>query len=248
MELSDTAPSTDGPCYQSAEWYDRIYAGIGKDYRAEAVVIDGLARARCPGARTLLDVGCGTGLHLEQLAAQYDEAWGIDLEPTFVQRARGRCPGGRVAVGDMRSFDLGRTFDVVTCLFSAIGHVGDEAGLQAAIAAMARHVAPGGVLLVEPWRATSDGRDGEFGVQVAEAPGSTLIRANQTSTDGDVSVVRFAWTEVSAGGIERLDEVLRLTRFTPEQLRETLERAGLDASFDERGCNGDGRGLWIGLA
>lgn len=241
-----TAPG--GSYIQSAAWYDRIYAGIGKDYRAEAAIVDGLALARCPGASSLLDVGCGTGLHLEQFEALYDEVWGIDLEPAFVRRAHERCPApSRVSVGDMRSFDLKRTFDVVTCLFSAIGHVGDETGLRAAIATMTKHVAPGGVLIVEPWRAPSDGRAGEFGVQVAEAPGSTLVRANQTSSDGDVSVVRFAWIEVTAEGIERADEVLRLTRFSPEQIRGAFEASDLDASFDERGCNDDGRGLWIGL-
>jgi SAM-dependent methyltransferase len=234
---------------QSAEWYDRIYAGIGKDYRSEAAIVDGLARARCPGAGSLLDVGCGTGLHLKQFAQLYDDVAGVDLAPDFVRRARERCPGAdRVVVGDMRSFDLRRTFDVVTCLFSAIGHVGDEADLRDAVAAMARHVAPGGVLLVEPWRAAGDGRDGEFGVQIAEAPGSTLVRANQTSSDGDVSVVRFAWTEVSATDIVRADETLRLTRFTSDQLRDAFDAAGLDATFDSRGCNDDGRGLWIGLS
>ncbi|MEO6866894.1 MAG: class I SAM-dependent methyltransferase [Gaiellales bacterium] len=219
-----------------------------KDYRSEAAIVDGLARARCPGASSLLDVGCGTGLHLEQFAQLYDDVAGIDLAPDFVRRARERCgASSRVTVGDMRSFDLKRTFDVVTCLFSGIGHVGDEPGLHAAVAAMARHVAPGGVLLVEPWRAAGDGRDGEFGVQVAEAPGSTLVRANQTSSDGDVSVVQFAWTEVTATRITRADEQLRLTRFTDEQLRGAFEAAGLDASFDARGCNDDRRGLWIGL-
>lgn len=51
----------------------------------------------------------------------------------------------------MRTFDLGRTFDAITCLFSAIGHAGSVEGLEAAVYTMARHLNPGGVLLVEPW-------------------------------------------------------------------------------------------------
>lgn len=52
---------------------------------------------------------------------------------------------------DMRTFDLGRTFDVVTCLFSSIGYFTELDDMQAAIGNMASHLAPGGVLIVEPW-------------------------------------------------------------------------------------------------
>ncbi|MCW2956859.1 MAG: SAM-dependent methyltransferase [Thermoleophilia bacterium] len=232
---------------QPAAWYDRIYAGMAKDYAAEAAVIDGIIRARRPGARSLLDVGCGTGLHLEQFAELYEQVAGIDLAPAFVTRARMRCPGAAVTAADMRDFHLGRTFDAVTSLFSAVGHVGDAAGLDAAIAAMAAHVAPGGVLVVEPWVAPGERREGQFGVEISEAPGSTLIRAHHAASDGDVSVIDFAWTEATPAGITRLEETLRITRFSDAQLRAAFERAGLDASFDARGLNDGGRGLWIGL-
>ena len=51
---------------RSAALYDAIYRGIGKDYGAESATIIGLVQAKCPGARTLLDVACGTGGHLER--------------------------------------------------------------------------------------------------------------------------------------------------------------------------------------
>ena len=57
-------------------------------------------------------------------------------------------------VADMTSFDLGRRFDVVTCLFSSIGYVGTAERLDQAIATMAAHLEPGGTLIVEPWLAS----------------------------------------------------------------------------------------------
>lgn len=233
---------------QTAEWYDRIYAAIGKDYAAEAHVVDGIVRARVPGARSLLDVGCGTGLHLAQFAELYDEVAGLDLDPGFVTCARRRAPGNRVHVGDMCTFDLGRTFDAVTSMFSAVGHVGGAADLDAAVSRMAAHLAPGGVLVLEPWILPDAWRDGSFGVEVAEAPGSTLVRAHSSGSDGNVSVVQFSWTEVTPTGIARVDETMRLTRFSAAEYRSAFERAGLDATFDEAGCNDRGRGLWIGVS
>ena len=51
----------------------------------------------------------------------------------------------------MTDFDLATTYDAVTCLFSAIGYVRTVDRMNRAVACMARHVKPGGVLIVEPW-------------------------------------------------------------------------------------------------
>ncbi|ADH61992.1 Methyltransferase type 12 [Allomeiothermus silvanus DSM 9946] len=121
-----------------------------KDYRAEAEAVHARIQQAHPGAKNLLEVACGTGKHLEHLKAHY-EAVGLDLDAKQLEEARRRNPEVVFYQGDMRTFDLGRTFDAITCLFSAIGHAGSVEGLEAAVYTMARHLNPGGVLLVEPW-------------------------------------------------------------------------------------------------
>src|SRR5438067_67243 len=133
---------------RSAQLYDAIYSF--KDYEGEATRLDELIRERKPDARTLLDVACGTGKHLEYLRTRYDVE-GLDLDPELLAIARERLPDVPLHEGDMRDFDLGRRFDAVTCLFSAIGYMLTVEELAAAVASMARHLEPGGVLLVEPW-------------------------------------------------------------------------------------------------
>ena len=51
--------------------------------------------------------------------------------------------------GDMRTFDLGRRFDAVVCLFSAIGYMRTTGRADVAVAAMARHLNLGGVMIVD---------------------------------------------------------------------------------------------------
>lgn len=61
---------------RSQRFYDAIYAW--KDYQGDAVKLHTLIEERNPGARTLLDVACGTGQHLEHLKERY-EVEGVDV-------------------------------------------------------------------------------------------------------------------------------------------------------------------------
>src|SRR5689334_16795469 len=122
---------------RSHSYYDRIYARY--DHAAFAPIVHGIIqqRAKRP-ATTLLDVACGTGLDLSHLREHY-RVEGVDLDPRMLEIARNRLPDVPLHVGDMTDFDLGRTFDVVTCLGSAIGAVRTPERLNSAIACMARH-------------------------------------------------------------------------------------------------------------
>lgn len=55
---------------RSVRFYDALYSW--KDYEGEAARLHELIQQLRPGARTLLDVACGTGKHLEHLRAHYE--------------------------------------------------------------------------------------------------------------------------------------------------------------------------------
>src|SRR3954454_22755085 len=95
---------------RSARLYDAIYASV-RDYRREAAELDRLIQKRRPGARTLLDVACGTGAHLEHLTGY--EAAGLDLDSEMLAIARERLPNVSLHEGDMTDFDLGKRFEAV---------------------------------------------------------------------------------------------------------------------------------------
>ena len=77
-------------------------------------------RSRLPAAKSLLDVACGTGAHLETFAKLFEHAEGLEFAPAMREIAERRLPGLAVHGGDMRGFDLGRAFDAVTCLGNAV--------------------------------------------------------------------------------------------------------------------------------
>jgi SAM-dependent methyltransferase len=228
---------------RSADLYDAVYSF--KNYEQEAERVHELIEERRPGARTLLDVACGTGKHLEQLERWYDVT-GVDLDPNLLAVARERLPDVPLHQADMRSFDLGRRFDAVTCLFSSVGYTGDEYGLRAAIAAMAGHLEPGGVLVVEPWLGPDDWIDGRPHVVVVDEPELKIARMNVSSREGRLAIMHFHYLVGTPEGVQRFEERHEAALFTDEEYRTAFEAAGLAVEHDSEGLIG--RGLYLGVA
>ena len=230
---------------ETAELYDLFYEW--KDYATEARHVHEIVHQRQPAARTLLDVACGTGPHLEHLRAWY-EVEGLDLDAGLIKVAAAKLPDVPLHVGDMRDFDLGRRFDVVTCLFGSIGYVGTPDAMRTAVASMARHLEPGGLLIVEPWLTPESFDPTHLGrVVTVRRPDLEAVRMNDSRVEDGMSVMDFHYLVARpAEPMRHLVETHALGLFTVEQYRAAFEAAGLDTEHDADGLMG--RGLWIGRA
>jgi SAM-dependent methyltransferase len=226
---------------RSARLYDAVYASI-RDYPREAAELDRLIQERRPGARTLLDIACGTGAHLEHLTGY--EVEGLDLDPEMLGVARERLPNVPLHEGDMADFDLGKRFDAVVCMFSSIGYVRTEERLRSAVASMARHLEPGGVLVVEPWLSPEVWVDRHVGAVFVDQPELKIARMNVGEREGNLSIFEFEYLVGTPNGLERFNERHELGLFTVEQYLEAFRAAGLEVDHDPEGPMG--RGLYIG--
>ncbi|MBP2473492.1 SAM-dependent methyltransferase [Crossiella equi] len=229
-----------------AEVYDAVYAGRGKDYAAEAArVLDLAGRGR--GVRSLLDVACGTGAHLESFAALLPEVVGLELSPDMAAAARRRLPGVPVHEGDMREFALAARFDVVTCMFSSIAYMRGQAELDRALARMAAHLRPGGVVVVEPWWFPETFLPGYVAGDVVTAGGRTLARVSHTVREGEVSVMSAHYLVAEADtGVRHFAVTHVNSLFTRAQYETAFRAAGLSVEFLSGGPSG--RGLFRGTA
>ena len=228
----------------SAELYDAIYSY--KDYAGEVVRIRDVIEARRAGARTLLDVACGTGKHLELLREHF-AVEGLDLSEEQLAVARRRLPDVALHRADMTSFGLGRRFDAVICLFSAIGYLRSVAAMCSAVASMARHLEPGGVLVVEPWLTPDQYRaDGTPHVRFVDEPDLKIARMNVAEREGDLAVMDMHHLVGRPGQIDYFVERMELYLFSDEQYREAFRAAGLVVEHDPEGLIG--RGLYVGVS
>ncbi|HSB90684.1 MAG TPA: methyltransferase domain-containing protein [Anaerolineales bacterium] len=227
---------------KSAPWYDIVYSF--KDYAGEVDKLRALleARARRP-LRRVLDVACGTGEHLRFLQAFYDVE-GLDLNEAMLEVARAKLPGVTLHHADMLDFDLGRRFDAVVCLFSAVGYLRTDEELTAGVANMARHLGPGGVLAVEPWLTPDAFQSDTLHGLYVDRPEVKLARMTKSYVEGRVSVMDMHHLVNTARGVEYFVERHELTLFRPEEYAQAFQAAGLESDVDSYGLIG--RGLYLG--
>lgn len=99
-----------------------------------------------PGTE-VLDLGCGIGRWSRRLALRGARVVGVDLAPSMIEEARRRTARQALAIdyrtGDLRTLDLGRTFDLVLAV-TVLQHILDDVEFARAAANVARHLAPRG--------------------------------------------------------------------------------------------------------
>ena len=230
------------PYETAAELYDAIYSF--KDYDEEAGYVHAIIEAHKHSAGTaLLDIGCGTGGHLAFLKQHYTVE-GLDLSGAMLAVARKRYPDVTFHHGDMTDFDLGKTYDIVISLFSAIGYAKTRERLFHTLQAIARHTASGGVVIVEPWLTPDRFIPHHTGANFVDHPDLKVARMNTSELTDEAWVVHFQYLVARDGMVQHFEEQHEMGLFTDADYRDAFRAAGLTVSHDPKGPTG--RGLYIG--
>ncbi len=129
--------------YQSvARWYDRLFEPINRGLR-----LLGLRLFLPKEGMAILDVGCGTGLHLELYRKYRCALYGIDASPAMLQIARQRLgDGAKLHLGTASEMPYeDRSFDLVIAMLAL--HEMNPVTRSGVIREMKRVLKPGGRIL-----------------------------------------------------------------------------------------------------
>jgi len=228
-----------------AKYYDLIYHW--KDYEKEALRIKELIlKYKDSQGIQLLDVGCGTGKHLEYFKEDYT-CMGVDLNDEILSVAKKNHMDVIFKQADMVTMDLKDTFDIITCLFSAIGHVQTYSNLEKTLKNFTNHLNQGGVVIIEPWFTKSTYLLGHPGMTTYDGEDVKIARLNTTKIENDISVMDMHYLIVERDmDVQYYVETHKLGLFEIEKFLELMKEAGFKAEFLKDGLMKE-RGLYIGV-
>jgi len=228
-----------------AELYDRIYAHRGKDYAGEVAAIHTAINAHAQrDVTSVLDVGCGTGSHLQFLQKQY-EAQGLDCNHAMLRVAQRKCPNVLLHQKDMTTMQLPGSYDAMVCLFGSINYLADADMLRQTARAMAGHLSPGGVLLIEPAILPERLSPPRTDVVKLDEPDLRLTRTANAKLIDQALVITFAFEITHPVGIDPFTETHTIRLFDQRDFEQAMHDAGLHVTLDAHGLAG--KGLFIGL-
>jgi SAM-dependent methyltransferase len=200
-----------------SRYYNLLYQD--KDYAGEAQYLHKLIQTYKAGAKTILNLGCGTGNHDFELKKLGYSVTGIDTSPEMLTVARERletqhvtCANLNFTQGDIRTTRLNKTFDVVVSLFHVMSYQTTNNDLQAVFDTAKIHLESGGLFFFDCW----------YGPAVLTDP--PVIRIKRL-TDDNVEVLRIA--EPAMHYDENIVDVNYLIQITDkstktiEQIKET---------------------------
>lgn len=236
-----------------ARYYDLLYKE--KDYAGEAAYIHALIQKFKPGAKTILDLGCGTGKHDLCLSNLGYGVTGVDLSETMLAQARKRTVKNKPEFlhGDIRSADLGRKFDIIISLFHAISYQTTDNDALAAFRTANRHLKGGGLFLFDFWHGEGVLNDlPSARVKHLEDDVVRIVRTAEPVLYNERNMVsvnyRIMATDKKSGRLSELRETHEMRYFFLTELESFLSKSGFVIKSSSQWMSGkELASAWYGL-
>ena len=181
-------------------------------------LLAGILRKR--GARTVLDLACGTGSQAFWLARRGFRVVGCDISPAMLRIARRKTGAVDLRRGDMRTVRVGR-FDAVLTISNAVGHL-TRSDFERAMRNIRANLAPGGLYIFDIYNLEWL-RAGDHITNLTIDWSSRAVRQIQYSTL-DVRGVLRSFTTVLTSRVFK--NVTTLQLYTAADLTWMLRRSG----------------------
>lgn len=218
-------------------WYEE------KDYQAECDLIERIfQRYAADQVRSVLDLGCGTGGHAIPLARRGYLVTGVDQSEAMLSIAKEKTAAEDWGEGtsaptfiheELQKLELGRRFDAVILMFAVLGYQVSNESLAQALAAVRRHLAPGGVVAGDAWYgpAVLTIRPSDR-VRVIRIGETEIVRTAEVSIDAQrhlCSVHYTIWEMLGRELVTRKEEDHGMRFFFPLELDYFMQTAGLQS-------------------
>jgi SAM-dependent methyltransferase len=134
-----------------SKYYNLLYKN--KEYSREVDYISKLINEFNPDAKTILDLGCGTGRHDELFVKYGYSVYGIDISEEMLKETNKLAEKRKLSFikGDIRNLSLDKQFDVVVSLFHVISYQTTNEDLKNTFETASKHLKNGGLFIFDCW-------------------------------------------------------------------------------------------------
>ncbi|MCZ4346751.1 class I SAM-dependent methyltransferase [Devosia neptuniae] len=223
-------------------YYDLLYRD--KPYKREAQYLNELIARYAPNAKTIVDLGCGTGRH-DWLLAEFDyNIVGIDQSETMLEIARrgnGLDPAypPTFRKGNLTDFSVDSKVDVVLSLFDVMSYLTSYSEFKAALGRVRAGLKLGGIFIFDCWYAPAvHNHRPAPKVRRLESDTVSLVRVTSPEFDAAKNVVRILYdvfvTPQDSQSTRHFQEHHEVRCFFEEELVELLAGFGFRPLFQSK--------------
>lgn len=133
-----------------ATFYDLFYAN--KSYEKEVKFLREIIGNR----KNVMDLGCGTGIHMRKLEDARYKVDGLDLSEDMLKIAKTRVRGD-LFCGDLLEYETTKTYDVIISMFAVFNHLKSYSEFERGIMHWYSKLNPNGVYIIDLHNSRSSG-------------------------------------------------------------------------------------------
>ena len=217
-----------------ANLYDLFHAD--KDYQKESEDIINLVRILKPTAtiQSILDMGCGTGKHLEVMTKLVLRCYGYDLSLGMLGIARKRCPEVEFySQIDAESLKV----DLTVAMFDVVSYILNQEQLESFFQIAFNQTRPGGYFYADSWNFEGVLNDPPRDVDRQVVLNKERIVRRVRPQTSEKSKLEFVSDGVSTLDISLINletnsalthEIHKIKAWSPETVRKSLENVGFE--------------------
>lgn len=207
-------------------YYDKIYDKL--DHKKESEFIKwAVNKHNSSESNMLLDIACGTGRHAYFLKDEF-KVIGVDISEEMLKIAREKVHGVEFITGDMKKLDLGRKFDAVICMFSAMNYNVTFEELKLTLTNFYDHLNKGGVLIFDLGINKENWAEEHLSVDTVVEGNLKLARISKAYLENGVLNSNFIFLVKENGKIDFDIDEHKLGIFEIKKVDELMENMGFE--------------------
>ena len=217
-------------------WYDHpeLYElGFLKETPKESKFLEAVFKKYVPfPVKNVLELGCGSGRLVCDMATRGFSMTGLDLNPTALEYCQKKLKKlgvkGETVVGDMTKFKFDQPFDAAVNAINTFRHLDSEEAALAHLDCVAEHLKPGGVFVLSLHLLPVDGDlwgTERWSAKDAKQSVYYALTVVETSMKTRLEKLRISMLVKKKDKTVRMSDHITLRIYTAPQLKSLLAKA-----------------------